>query len=84
MDPKFVRAYLNRGIVLYSLNKFQEAINDLNLFIGSNHHKGEAYYFRALSYEKLNRKEELIADMEAAAKLGNNRAKKFLDRNKYR
>lgn len=86
MDPKYVRAYINRGIVFYHLNKFQEAINDLNLFIGSNPHFAleNAYYFRALSYEKLNRKVELFADMEAAAKLGNPRAKRFLKQNRDR
>ncbi|MFO7665035.1 MAG: tetratricopeptide repeat protein [Desulfobacterales bacterium] len=86
MNSKYVRAYFNRGIVLYHLNNFQEAINDLNLFIGSNPHFAleNAYYFRALSYEKLNRKEELFADMEAAAKLGNPRAIRFLKQNRNR
>jgi len=86
IDPKYVRAYINRGIVFYNLNKFQEAINDLKVFIESNPHFSleNAYYFRALSYGKLNRKEELFADMEVAAKLGNPRAIKFLKINKGR
>lgn len=86
IDSKYMRAYFNRGIVFYHLNKFQEAVNDLNLFIGSNplFALENAYYFRALSYEKLNRKEELFADMEAAAKLGNPRAVRFLKQNRNR
>ena len=86
MDSKYVRAYFNRGLVFYHLNKFQEAINDLKVFIESNPNFSleNAYYFRALSYEKLNRKEEMLIDMEAAAKLGNPRAAKFLKINKGR
>jgi len=55
---------LNRGICYNSLQKYQDAINDFNAFIGYNAYNPDAYRNRGLSFFQLQNYPAAIADFE--------------------
>jgi tetratricopeptide (TPR) repeat protein len=66
MDYTFMFAYREKGIALYDLGKYNDAIEILSKAITVQNSFDEGYYWRGRCYEKLNNREEAIADYQAA------------------
>ena len=67
-NDKFV-AYINRGVVLSTLQDYQEALKAFNQALEINSKSGEAYQARGALYFKLKENKKLLKDLEKALKL---------------
>lgn len=64
--PDFAYAYNNKGYVLLQQGKTQEALAIINQSLQLDAGNSEAFYYRALVYEKLGQREEACADIDNA------------------
>ena len=71
---------MSKGGRCIQSKEYEEAIALFTAAIDVNEASGEAYYMRAIAYSKVKNKNDAIKDIKAAAKLGNEKAIKYLDR----
>jgi len=71
-------AYLERGMAYVEADRYDEAIADLKTLKVEPNMRG-ALWFRGRSYNKSEKRREGRRDIERAAELGQNRAKKWLE-----
>jgi len=70
---------MSKGGECIQSKNYEEAIALYTAAIEVNDGSGEAYYMRAIAYSKIKNKSDAIKDSKAAAKLGNEKAIKYLD-----
>ena len=63
-------SYCNRGEALIQLDKYTEALEDLNKAIAIDEENAEAYYFRGMAQERLGHVNLAIRDYEQARDFG--------------
>ncbi|MEJ7610212.1 MAG: tetratricopeptide repeat protein [Ferruginibacter sp.] len=56
VDPRFMEAYLEKGLALYQLKKYNDAVNVLTKAVTLQNNFDRGYYYLGQCYEKLNRK----------------------------
>jgi len=87
-DEKLTRAYLNRGIALDQMNKFEEALKDfdkaLSLCPAKDKYRQEFYYNRGMCLHRLNRFKDAIKDYDEALKLHQDASYNFMRGRSYR
>ncbi|MFN8243608.1 MAG: tetratricopeptide repeat protein [Ferruginibacter sp.] len=66
LDYTFMFAYREKGIALYDMGKYEEALNVLNRAITLQNNYDEGYYWMGRCLEKLNRTEEAIESYRTA------------------
>ena len=71
---------MSKGRAGIKSNEYEEAIALFTAAIEINEGSGEAYYMRAIAYSKIKNKKDAIKDIRAAAKLGYEKAIKYLDK----
>ena len=70
LGPEILSSWFStRGLVYYSLGRYEDAIVDLDKAIGMDDTDAEAYYFRAETYERLKQPQKSTADREKARQL---------------
>ena len=74
------RAYLNKGVCLYSLNLKEEAIANYNKAISLNPNYTEAYFNKGICLSNINKKEETITNYNKCIELNPNDPQTFLQR----
>ena len=70
MDPTNYDCYINRASIYIKLNKFNEAICDLNEVIKFESNNQNAYLRRAECYEHINNFNSSYKDYEKALEIG--------------
>ena len=70
LRPNNAYSYYNRGCLLASFGKVQEAKTDFTTAIALDKRFAEAYYNRAILCLQDNRKQEAISDLSRAGELG--------------
>ena len=81
MNPRFISAYILRGIThYYKLYNYQEAINDLGSAIELKANDAVVYYKRGLIYSNLRKYQEAIKDYNKAIKLNPKDADAYYDK----
>ena len=70
---------MSKGGACIQSKDYESAIALYTSAIDVNESSGEAFYKRAVAYSKVNNKKDAIKDIKAAAKLGNEKAIKYLD-----
>lgn len=68
-NPKFVEAYVGRGIAHSLLGKHREAVNDFSQAIRQKPNFAEAYLNRADDHYQLGNQKQAVADLQKAAAL---------------
>lgn len=79
-DPKLAKAWYNRGVVLYELGRYEEAIADYKQAIAIQPDKFEAWHARGLALRKLGQYQEAIANYDHAIALQPDFHKAYYDR----
>lgn len=69
-NPDIFQPYLNRARAFMRIERYDEALRDLNKAAQIEPKLGEIYYFRALCYDKKGDKATAQKDLETARKLG--------------
>ncbi len=69
IDPKFVAAYINRGVVYYDQGQYQRAIQDYDQVIRLDPGVSVAYSNRGAAYNALGRQQRAIEDYNQAIRL---------------
>ncbi len=77
-NPSFLEAYYNRGVVLYFLKEYEEAIKDFNRVIEMDSRNAMAYASRGSVYEKTNYPDLALRDFRTAARLGDKDSQAYL------
>ncbi len=80
IDPNFVEAYYNRGIVYYYKGEHDRAIDDFNQAIKLNPNLADAYNNRGAAYGGKGEHDRAIDDFNQAIKLNPNYAKAYYNR----
>jgi tetratricopeptide (TPR) repeat protein len=70
INPRYLDAYVNRGVIYARLGKFGLAIEDFSRAISIDPRATAAYYNRALAYGETGEMERARKDMESARRLG--------------
>ncbi len=70
INPRYLDAYVNRGVIYARLGQFRKAVQDFSQAIEIDHRATAAYYNRALAYGEMGEMELATKDMEAAQRLG--------------
>ncbi len=68
-DPKRPEAYLFRGVVLYESGRFEEAGQVLRAGIARNPGVADLHFHLGATYDKINRFDDLVAEMEQAIRI---------------
>ncbi len=68
-NPKFAEAYNNRGLALYNLNLYQEALQDFSQSIRMKPDYAEAFNNRGNVYYQMDQYEKAQADFDQSLKL---------------
>lgn len=66
MDYTFMFAYREKGIALFDLGKYEEALEVLNKAVTLQNNFDEGYYWMGRCFEKLNRPNEAIESYQTA------------------
>jgi tetratricopeptide (TPR) repeat protein len=82
LDPRLAHAYWNRGRALASLNNIQDAIVNYDKAIELDPIFSFSFLFRAYAYLKLNNMGRAVEDFKEAARLGNDKARDYLKKNR--
>ena len=69
---------IKQGYDLYKTGKFEQAIKCFSLVIQMNPKADQAYYGRGFIYNKINKYQNAVEDIQLAARLGHKKAKEFL------
>jgi tetratricopeptide (TPR) repeat protein len=69
LDPNFAPAYMNLGITLFFLNKFEDSISYQKKALLLNPNYPDAYYYLGRAYEKTNNPKEAIRHYETFIEL---------------
>ncbi len=77
----YADAYTNRGVANNGLGNFKQAIEDFSKAIAIKPNYMEAYTNRGVVYAKLGSNNLAVDDLKMAAQLGDERAKRLLQRN---
>ena len=80
LDPLYLKAYNNRGVVETRLGRHEKAIRDYNEAIRLDSELAEAYANRANSYFQLGLNDEALTDCNQAIRLKPDLAEAFLNR----
>jgi tetratricopeptide (TPR) repeat protein len=78
MDPGIAIAYRGRGKVLFELQEFQLALEDLNEAIRLDPSHGGSFFNRGLVHRQIGHLDQSCADLEQAKALGVKMASKAL------
>jgi tetratricopeptide (TPR) repeat protein len=84
LNPNYIDAYNERGIVRYDLKDFQGAIADYNSALKINPNYAQAYNNRGLAREELKDLQGAIADYNSALKINPNDADAYYNRGSAR
>jgi superkiller protein 3 len=84
-SPKIANLYYEKGMCLYNMNKYEEAINSFEKAIEFSHVNkklllSDCYYHKGICLLKLNRKESAIKDFDQAIKYNNKNEDIFNDK----
>jgi tetratricopeptide (TPR) repeat protein len=66
LDPNSASAHYNRGFVLHSLGRFDEALRSYNQVVRLKPHIADTYYHRGNTLKKLRRLEEALQSYDRA------------------
>ena len=66
IDPQYSAAWKNKGLALYNLNKYEEAIKAYDKAIEINPQDSAAWYNRGCIYSVINNKDQSIFNFEKA------------------
>ena len=66
----FFKAWINRGNVLFKLERYQDAIDDFNVALVYRPDYAAAVYNRAMAKIKIKNKTDACADIKLAESLG--------------
>jgi tetratricopeptide (TPR) repeat protein len=77
--PDYPEAYINRGFAYKGLGNYRQAIEDYGRAIEIKPGYAYAYLNRSAAYASLGNNNLAVNDLKTAAKLGNERAKNFLE-----
>ena len=87
INPKYIKAYNNRGRTYFSLDRKEEGIADFekaielsNIIIKDKKAKAINYYYRGWALGKLNRTKEALADYHKSIKLNPNHFGSYFSR----
>jgi tetratricopeptide (TPR) repeat protein len=69
LDSTFLPAFYLKGICLYDLKRYQEAIVDFSYCISKDTTKGTFYLYRSDSYRKMQQLETALQDLDRAGLL---------------
>jgi tetratricopeptide (TPR) repeat protein len=72
LDPNYAPAYMNLGITLFYLDRFEESIAKQKKAISLNPNYPDAYYYLARAYEKTNNPQEAIKNYKTFISLVSN------------
>jgi tetratricopeptide (TPR) repeat protein len=78
-NPRYERAWVNRGLVYEQLDNVQQAIEDYSMSVSLDPDDGKAYYFRGLAFRRLGMDENALRDLNTAAALGYTAADRALE-----
>ncbi|MEI8186381.1 MAG: tetratricopeptide repeat protein [Chlorobiaceae bacterium] len=86
LNPKYVEAYLNRGLAKRSVGDAEGAKVDLkkSIDLDPTPKDAAAYYYRALAKSALGDNDGALSDFKKAADHGNANAKEWLKNNNYK
>lgn len=76
----FANSHMYAGISMIEEKYIAEANNELSLAIKLNPNLSEAYYYRGLTYNELNKQESALSDLNQTITLGPNNYKKEMAR----
>ena len=84
-SPKIANLYYEKGMCLYNMDKYEEAINSFEKAIEFSHVNkklllSDCYYHKGICLLKLNRKESAIKDFDQAIKYNSNNEDIFNDK----
>lgn len=80
INPNHLASYINLGVALQKLNRFDEALASYDKAIGLDPNNAETYMNRGVALEVLNRLEEAIASYDKAISIKPNNAEAYLNR----
>ncbi|WP_207691863.1 tetratricopeptide repeat protein [Desulfonema limicola] len=69
---------IKKGYDLYQTGRFEEAIKCFSIAIKMNPRADQAYYGRGFIYNKINKYQKAVKDIQYAARLGHEKAQEFL------
>jgi len=69
LDPNYAIGYMNLGITLFYMNKYNESIENLKKSLSLNPNYPDTYYHLARAYEKTNNDKEAVANYQTFIKL---------------
>jgi len=70
--------WIKKGQSLYRLGQFQDALSFFTNALDSNPKSAQAYYSRAVTYEKLGNHSRALNDLTTAAQLGHKKAQELI------
>jgi len=73
LNPAYLDAYINRGVIYGKTGRFDKALSDLNRAVAIDPASWAARYNRGLVYKNLGETEKAMRDFEAARRLGQKR-----------
>ncbi|WP_061233291.1 tetratricopeptide repeat protein [Leptospira noguchii] len=71
--PNETSAYYNRGLVYYTLKRYNEAVRDFEKAVEIDPSKTHAFLYKGYTYEMLNDCRQAVEDFEKAISLGENK-----------
>jgi len=71
--------WIKKGQSLYRLGQFQDALSFFTNALDSNPKSAQAYYSRAVTYEKLGNHSRALNDLTTAAQLGHKKAQELIN-----
>jgi tetratricopeptide (TPR) repeat protein len=80
MDPKYASAYINRGVALSRLKRYDEAIEDYNIGLGLDPKLAVGFYNRGLARISKDQLDTAINDFTAAITLNADYVDAFVNR----
>ena len=80
INPKYTKAYINRGVAYFIAGNFPQAISDYNLALSLNPRLSDIYTNRALTYAAMGNFPQAISDYTQAIKIYPRGAAAYYDR----
>ncbi|MBI5888438.1 MAG: tetratricopeptide repeat protein [Deltaproteobacteria bacterium] len=81
LNPNYVEAYFERGNAYFGITSLWQAVRDYTKALDIDPGLAKAYYTRGYAYLLLKDKEDGMADIKKAAKMGHEPARIFLKAN---
>lgn len=78
LDPKYAKAYYNRGFFYSNKGEYDSAIKDFNMAIALNPKHTKAYYNRGMAYEKIGNNKEAIKSYKNFLEIAPSQYKEYI------